>query len=330
MSKVKIVSFFGFPYEFQKTWFMSEHIPDFELSVVPSNCTDPQVCEYLKGVDIIIKGPGSPILNRNLLEAAKGVKLIQFGSVGYAPIDLPAATELGIPVANNPGFNSITVAEHAIMFMLVLKKWAGYANTELLKGNKAEINHPPVFKTGELYGKTVGILGLGNIGKQVAKRLQGFGVKILYNKRNRLSVEDESSLGVDYRTFTQLLTESDILTIHLPLSDETQGLIGRKELYSMKKGAILVNTARKQIVDEDALIEVLREEHLAGVACDVPLEDDEVEQLGKRFDGIPNVMFTPHMASAAPEVGERFVIQMQENLGRFFRGEPVLNLINEV
>ena len=329
MSKVKIASFLGFPLEYQKSWFVSEHIPDFELSLIPDKWTESEICEQVNGADIILKGPGSPILNREILSAARDVKLIQFVSVGYAPIDLPAATELGIPVANNPGINSITVAEHAVMFILVLKKWAAYAHMELMQGRKVELNNPPaLYRTGELSGKTVGILGLGNIGRQVALMLRAFGVNILYNKRSRLSPEAEEELGVQYRSFSQLLKESDVLTLHLPLSDETRGMIGREELYSMKKGAFLVNTARKQIVDEDALIEALRTEHLAGAAMDVPFEDEELSQLGEKYAGISNLMFTPHIASMAPEVGPRATRQVRENVERRLKGEPVLHLVN--
>ena len=328
MSKAKIVSFLTFPHEYQKTWFDSKDIPEHELYLIPENCTDAEICEQIKGADIIIKGPGMPYLNREILATIKDSKLVQFAGVGYAPIDLPASTELGIPVANNPGINSITVAEHAVMFILVLKKWAAYAHMELLKGRKAELNKGPIYKTGELYGKTVGILGLGNIGRQVAERLRAFGVKILYNNRNRLSLSEEETLGVEYRSFNHLLEEVDVLTLHLPLSDETTGLIGREQLQRMKRGAFLVNTARKQIVDEDALIEALRSEHLAGAAIDVILEDDEIAQMGKVYEGIPNVMFTPHIASMAPEVFLRMIKQMRENVTRVFRNEEPLHIVN--
>ena len=328
MSKAKIVSFLGFPLDYQKSWFASEEIPENELFLIPQNCTDAEICEQIRGADIIIKGPGKPYLNREILSTITDTKLLQFVSVGYAPIDLPASTELGIPVANNPGINSITVAEHAVMFILVLKKWAAYAHMEFLKGRKADLGRPPILKTGELYGKTVGILGLGNIWRQVAERLRAFGVRVLYNKRNKLSPEEEESLGVEYRSLNELLEESDILTLHLPLSDETTGLIGREQLQMMKKGAFLVNTARKQIVDEDALIEALRSEHLAGAAMDVPLGDDEIAQLGKRFEGVSNIMFTPHIASMAPEVGPRAIKQMRENVTRVFRNEEPLHIVN--
>jgi len=328
MNRTKIVSFLTFPFEYQKTWFDSPDIPEYELYLIPPNCTDAEICDQITGADIIIKGPGMPYLNREILSTIQDTKLLQFVSVGYAPIDLPASKELGIPVANNPGINSITVAEHAVMFILVLKKWAAYAHMEFLKGRKADLGKPPMMKTGELYGKTVGILGFGNIGKQVAIRIRAFGVRILYNKRNRLSPKEEERLGVEYRPLNQLLEESDILTLHLPLSDETKGMIGREQIQKMKKGAFLVNTARRQIVDDDALIEALRDEHLAGAAMDVPLEDDEIAQLGKMYEGIPNLMFTPHIASMAPEVGPRAIKQMRENVVRVFKNEDPLHIVN--
>jgi phosphoglycerate dehydrogenase-like enzyme len=325
--KTKIVTFLGFPYEYQKSWFTSEHIPEYELVQIPPNSTDLDLCERIRGADA--RAPGQPYLSREILSAAEGVKLVQFVSVGYAPIDLHSATELGIPVANNPGINAIAVAEHAVMFILALRKWAAYAHSELIHGRKARLNVPPMFRTGELYGKTVGILGLGNIGMKVAERVHSFGAKILYYKRSRLSMEEEERLGVEYRPLDQLLEESDVITLHLPLSDETEGMLGREQLYKMKKGAFLINTARKQIVDEDALVEALRDEHLAGVAMDVALTDAEAEQLSKRFEGIKNVMFTPHIAGVAPEVGRRAVPQMRDNILRVLKNEEPLYVVNK-
>jgi lactate dehydrogenase-like 2-hydroxyacid dehydrogenase len=257
----------------------------------------------------------------------RNVKLLQFLSIGYDTVDMKAANELGITVANNPGFCAIPVAEHTIMSMLTLMRYAAYSHMELVKGNwvQKEIG----FKLGELNGKTVGILGLGSIGTEVAKRLRGFNVKILYHKRNRLDKETEKELGVEYSSLERILEESDVLTIHVPLTDETRGLIGRDEIARMKKGAILINTARGPIVDEAALAEALKDGRLMGAAIDVPrYGEGELTQLVNTFQGVENVLLTPHVAAISPEAEIRWSKQFSENVFRVLRGETANYIVS--
>jgi glyoxylate reductase len=198
---------------------------------------------------------------------------------------------------------------------------------ELVKGNW--VQHEVEFKIGELNDKTVGILGLGSIGTEVAKRLKGFNVRILYNKRNRIDEAKEKDLGVEYSSFDRLIEESDIITIHVPLTDDTRGLIGRDEIARMKKGAILINTARGPIVDEAALAEALREERLMGAAIDVPrYGEGELPQLINTFKGIKNVLLTPHVSACSPESEVRWVKQFSENVFRVLRGEEAKFVVN--
>jgi phosphoglycerate dehydrogenase-like enzyme len=333
MSKYKIVSLLGFPEQVLRGWFSQRVDPSlFDVVVMPGGATEEEICDLVEGATVLLKGPGKPFVNRRILEAAEGVRLVQFGSVGYADIDLDAATELGIPVANNPGWNSIAVAEHAIMAMLVLLKKTFYTHEALSRGIsvKDELRAPGNNMVWELYGKTLGILGLGNIGSQVAERARAFGPKILYNKRSRLTKEEEEQRGVEYRTFDQLLEESDVLTVHVPLYDDTRGMIGRKQMAKMKKGAILINTARRDIVDEDALAEALREDRLSGAALDVPREPDEIPVLHEKFAGVKNILYTPHMSGGTRESMARAVVQMNENTARLLNGEKPFYLVNDV
>jgi len=327
----KIASFLGYPVETQRGWFNAASAPEIELSLVPRGSSTDEIIEKLKGADIILKGPGT-YLTRDILLTNQGVRLIQFVSAGYDAVDLKAATELNIPVANNPGFPSIPVAEHTLMAMLVLMKHAAYGHTELLKGNWAQDELET--KIRELPGKTVGIIGLGNIGLEVAKRSRAFGTRILYNKRSRLTVDMERELGLEYRPMDQLLEESDILTIHVPLTDDTRNLIGRDEIAKMKRGAILINTARGPIVDEVALAEALREGRLAGAAIDVPRGQEDgatrARQLSANFGGIKNTLLTPHVASMSPEADARCIKGFTENVVRALRGERPQFLVNDV
>ncbi len=323
----KIVSFYSaYPLETQRGWFKDEPELSIDLKIVPNGCSTEEMCNIVQDADIVLQVPGV-MLTREILENMGSVKLLQFLSIGYDAVDMKAANELGITVANNPGFCAIPVAEHAIMSMLTLMRWAAYSHMELMKGNwvQKEIG----FKLGELNGKTVGILGLGSIGTEVAKRLRGFDVRILYNKRNRLNEAAERELGVEYCSLDRLLEESDVLTIHVPLTDETRGLIGRDEIASMKKGAILINTARGPIVDEVSLAEALKEERLMGAAIDVPrYGEGELPQLVKTFQGVKNVLLTPHVSAFSPEAEVRWSKQFTENVFRVLRGETANHVVN--
>lgn len=162
------------------------------------------------------------------METAENLKFIQHYGSGYDSIDIKAATELGIPVANNPGWNSTSVAEHTLMLILMTLKKAIYSYKKSLEiGWKIENNERSrlVNEVWELKDKTLGLIGLGNIGKEVVKRAQAFGPKIIYFKRNKLTEEEEKQLGVEYRSFEELLSESDIVSLHLPLNEDTRGLI---------------------------------------------------------------------------------------------------------
>jgi lactate dehydrogenase-like 2-hydroxyacid dehydrogenase len=326
----KIVSFFQmYTPEQQKAWF-KDKIPNLQIDVVSKTCPLGEVCDMVSDADIILHVPGIYIA-REMLEAAKKVKLVQFISVGYDNIDLKAATDLGIPVANNPGFPSIPVAEHTVMSILVLLKQAAYTHSELFKGNWNVQSEVTEGKIGELTRKTVGILGLGNIGIEVAKRLKPFGPKIIYNKRNRLSSEDEEALGIEYADFNELIAKSDIVTIHMPLTPETKNIISRDQIAKMKPGSYIINTARGPLVDEAAVADALREGKLAGAAFDVPrYAEGDVPKLLSTFAGIKNILITPHTSSSSPESEERCVQGFTTNVERVFRGEKPMFIVNGV
>jgi phosphoglycerate dehydrogenase-like enzyme len=333
MGKFKLVSFLGYPLPVMRAWVSETLDPDrLDIVAIPEGASEDTICEMVEGATCILKGPSRPIINRRMLEAAQGVKLVQFGSVGYAAIDLEAATSLGIPVANNPGWNAVSVSEYTIMAMLVLLKKTFYTHEALSRGVsvKPELRAPNNILVWELHGKTVGILGLGAIGSQVAHKARAFGARILYNKRNPLTPEREEEMGVEYRTLDRLLEESDILTVHVPLYDATRGMIGREEIARMKQDAILINTARKDIVDEEALSEALREGHLSGAALDVPRDPEDTSLLHKKFEGVKNMLYTPHMSGGTKEAMLRSRIQGMENVMRLYRKEQPLYIVNEV
>lgn len=295
-----------------------------DVVVVPRGLSEEEVCRAVEGATLIMALPGRPpYVNRRILEAARGVKLVHFGSVGYDNIDLEAATELGVPVANNPGWASIAVAEHTLMLILSTLKKALYVYTKTVQKGWEQGERFRFFgEPRELRGKTLGILGLGAIGREVAKLAGAFGAKILYNKRSRLPGAEEEELGVEYRTFDRLLEESDIITVHVPLTDETRGMIGKDEIAKMKDGAIIVNTARNEVVDESAVREALKEGKLSGWGTD--FEPDSP------LTGLDHIMMTPHTATITKEALARSFKQFFDNICRLLEGNKPDFLVNDV
>lgn len=332
MSKIKIVSFLPITAEVLSSRIAERIDPaTVEIVAVPKKPTEEEACQAVEDATVILTWPRGPYFTRKILEAARGVKLIQFMSVGYDQIDLQASSELKIPVANNPGWNAVAVAEHTIMSIMVLLKKAFYAHQGTTRGEWLQqelvIDNKHVL---ELRGKTLGILGLGTIGREVAKRARAFQIRMLYNKRTRLSEEEERELDVEYCSFDRLLEESDILTVHVPLNDETRGLIGSEVIDKMKDGAILINTARSAIIDEAALAGALKKGKLSGAGIDVPRDHDKVSAFKNLFSNVKNVILTPHISGLTKEAWEQSQVQTLDNVGRLLEGKKPFHLVNDV
>lgn len=327
MKKFKVVSFIPQPVEAQKSWlfnYVDQESIDF--TVADQGLSEEQVCELVSDCNLIIASPVMPYLNQKILESAESLKRVQFASVGYDKVDLAVADDLGIPVANNAGLNAVTVAEHALMMLLVLQRKAFLMHDEVMQGIWPDVTPGDMW---ELRGRTLGILGLGAIGTELAKISRGFGVKILYNKRNRLSSEEEAELRVEYRPFSKLLEESDILSVHVPLNEDTRHIIDYNQISKMKDGAILINTARKDVINEEAAAQALRAGKLYGVGIDVPKTSEErAEELRRLFRG-HNAIITSHTASVSGQIVDRFTHRLSQFMLRSVNGEPPLYPVNE-
>ncbi|MGB9704922.1 MAG: 2-hydroxyacid dehydrogenase [Pyrobaculum sp.] len=254
------------------------------------------------------------------------VKLIQQPSTGYDHIDVESCAKRGIPVANIGGANAISVAEHTIMLALMLLKRAVYAHERLVGGQWTQGELMNII--GEIYGKTWGVLGMGRIGREVAVRAMSFGAKVVYYDVVRK--EDVEKLGVEYRPFNRLLAESDILSIHVPLTPQTRGMIGERELRIMKPNAVLINVSRGEITDEAALAKAVREGWIAGVGVDVfstepPPHDHPLLQAAR--EGL-NVIVTPHIAGATNEARMRIINVTLENVFKVLAGLKPDNVVN--
>ena len=257
------------------------------------------------------------------------LKLVQLLSAGYDRFNIEAATQLGILVANNGGANKIAVAEHTILLILALYKKLCKHHSELKNGVwLREKDHP--LRLFELAGKNVGLLGFGNVGKALAKRLMGFETNISYFDVVRYSVE-EKELNIHYLPLDELLMWSDIVSIHVPLLNTTKNLIGKKELDLMKSSAILINTARGEIVDEESLYTALKNNKIAGVGLDVFAQENEIqrgEYVSPLFT-LDNVVISPHYAGHTYDTWLRRIEMGYQNIVRIANGEEPLYVVNK-
>jgi D-3-phosphoglycerate dehydrogenase len=258
-------------------------------------------------------------LPAELLEAAPRLKLAHKWGVGVENIDQAVARARGIKIARTTGSNAIPVGEFAVGLMLAVGRRIVAAHQSMLEGRwaKNEVWRQSIL----LSGKTVGIIGLGAIGKQVAQRVAGFGCSVLYNNRSPLPAATEAELHVAYRSLPDIIAESDFLCLTCPLTPETRGMIGRDALATMKPSAILVNVARGGIVVETDLVAALKSGQIAGAAIDV--FDPEPPAPDNPLLHLPNVVVTPHCASTAFETSRTGVRHWLRNIQLVARGEAV-------
>jgi phosphoglycerate dehydrogenase-like enzyme len=262
-------------------------------------------------------------LPANAFVGASRLKLVQHQGVGYNKTDVAAAAARRIPVAICPSGTSIGVAEHVFLLILALYKRLLLANTTLREGKfyQWELRS----KSFELYGKTLGIIGLGRIGQEVAHRAQAFGARVIYFDTMRASTESENRFQARFMTLDECLANADIISLHLPLTPLTHHFIGRRELACMKSPSILINTARGPLVDETALVESLRSGQLAGAGLDVfEVEPPPIDHPLFRLD---NVVLTPHIAAGTVDA---LVIKMDAcfgNMLRVARGELPVDVV---
>src|SRR5579871_1235717 len=255
-----------------------------------------------------------------LLEKANGLKVIGRAGIGVDNVDIPAATARGIIVMNTPFGNSITTAEHAITLMLSLARQIPEADASTRAG-KWEKNK---FLGVEIFGKTLGIIGCGNIGSIVADRAIGLKMKVIaYDPY--LSVERALHLGVEKVELDELLRRADFITLHTPLTDKTRNIINAQALGRTKKGVRLINCARGELIEEAALLEALKSGHVAGAALDVFRE--EPPPPSPLFE-LPNVVCTPHLGASTTEAQENVALQVAEQMSDYLLRGAITNAVN--
>jgi phosphoglycerate dehydrogenase-like enzyme len=288
--------------------------PGFEVSWLPFRAPDEEKIPLLEEADFLVLHPAK--LSADLMRRAKKLRLIQLLTAGYDEIDLGLAAELGVPVATNGGANAWAVAEHAVALLLTLYKRLVHCDRSVREGRWRE----PVtgFNTFEVGGKTLGLIGAGKIGRKVARRLAAFECSVVYY--DVVAAPDiEEDLGARRVSLDELLREADIVSLHVPALPETTGLINRETLSAMKKNAVLINTSRGAAVEEDALVEALKEERILGAGLDVFSE--EPIPADHPILELENVVLSPHTAGHAYEGWFRRTQFAWENIQRVAAGQ---------
>jgi glyoxylate reductase len=268
----------------------------FDLTVSPHNAPMPreELLKTLPGHEGLLPMLVDKI-DAELLDAGAGsLRMVANYAVGFNNIDLDAATSRGIAVSNTPEVLTDSTADLALALMLAVARRMVEADVLTRPGRFP--GWGPMFMLGaDVHHKTLGIIGLGRIGRATARRAQGFDMKVLYNQRTRLDPQKEQELGVEYRGLDELLAESDFVSPHVPLTPETNRMIGQRELNLMKSTAFLVNTARGDIIDEAALVKALENGVIAGAGLDVYENEPE---LHPGLLKLKNVVLIPHLGSA--------------------------------
>lgn len=279
--------------------------------------------ERVVGVDALLSLLTDKIDAELMDKAGPSLKIISNYAVGFDNIDLDEAKKRGIVVTNTPSKEvNEAVAEHTWALILALSRRIVEADEATRRGGYYGWD-PDIFLGRSLVGKTLGIIGLGNIGTMVARRAKGYEMNVIYNKHNP-DPEAEKELGVKFASLDELLSTSDFISLHIPLTEETRGLINKETLGKMKRGSYLVNTARGPIVCEQDLAEALRTGVLAGAALDV-FENEP--NINPELLAMENVILTPHIASSTWEARLKMTDQAVSAILDFFSGKTPENVV---
>lgn len=272
----------------------------------------------VKDADIVIVGRYG--FSKEAFHASRNLRMVSVWQTGYDHINIETATEQGIIVSNVPDYAFDSVAEMVFSLVLNLMRKVHIADSRLREGNFDWRD----YIGNQLMGKTMGVIGTGSIGEKVIQIAHGFNMNVL-SVTGHPSEEKARKLGIKFVDIDTLIAESDIVTLHVPLTPSTEKMIGAKELAKMKKSAILINTARGKVVDETALVEALKRKEIRGAGLDV--FEKEPLQADHPLTGLENVVLTPHIAFLSEESLEECTYVCVENVEKFVAGRPQ-NIVN--
>ena len=262
-------------------------------------------------------------IDARLMDAAPQLKVISNMAVGYDNIDVAAASARGIPVGNTPGVLTETTADFAFALLMAAARRIPEAQ-QYIRDGEWRTWHPTVLSGQDIYGATLGIVGFGRIGQALARRAAGFGMRALAHSRSPSAQMAE--MGAEWRALDDLLRESDFVSLHLPLTDATRHIIGARELALMKPSAILINTARGGVINQQALFQALRDRTILAAALDVtepePIPPDDP------LLSLDNCLIVPHIASASVATRSKMAQMAVDNVIAGLRGQPLPTCVN--
>ncbi|MAF20439.1 MAG: D-glycerate dehydrogenase [Parcubacteria group bacterium] len=296
----------------------------YDVSVGPEGKISKQeLLDGVKGVDAILSVLTEKIDGSVMDAAGQQLKIVANYAVGYNNLDLEAAKERKVVMTNTPGVLTDTVADHTVTLLLSIARRVVEAD-KYTRAGQYQIWGPKLFLGGDLVDKVLGIVGLGRIGFAVAERMKkGFNMKVIYYDIKRNQALEEKH-GLEYRELDQLLSEADFISLHTALTDETRHLINAERLKLIKLTSYLINTSRGPIIDEKALVEVLKDKKIAGAALDVFEKEPELMPGLAKLD---NVIITPHIASATKGTRNKMAQIAANNVIAALEGETPPNLI---
>lgn len=287
----------------------------FDCVHLPADQYDP---ELLKTADcILLRGPKMPA--QVLDECAGKLRLIQRWGAGYDGIDSKHSTELGIYVSIAAGVNANAVAELTLALLLALYRNIVPLHQSTVNGGWSGTQW--LDRSFEIQGKTAGLVGCGNIGRQVAKKLTALGAKVIYYDPYRLKPEMEAEYALEYVSMDELLERADIISLHLPALDSTKGMVNKDFLNKMKPTAVLLNAARGSLVNEADLNEALRSGRIMGAALDSLAEEPPAAD--NPLFTCPNILITPHVGGTSADLSSSMAARVAANIISFFDGEPM-------
>jgi glyoxylate reductase len=262
-------------------------------------------------------------VNEELLRNAPKLRIAANVAVGFDNIDVPACTKRGVVATNTPGVLDETTADFAWTLLMAVARRLGEGEQLARSGNWKGWNLDQLCGA-DVWGKTLGIVGFGRIGRAVARRAQGFQMKVIYTDAIRAAEDVEKAVHAEYRDFNALLAESDFISVHVPLLPETRGLFDGPRFFRMKPTAYLINTSRGPVVDEAALVAALEANKIAGAALDVYENEPFIHPGLKRN----NVVLAPHLASASLETRTKMAVIAANNVVALFKGQRPANMLN--
>jgi lactate dehydrogenase-like 2-hydroxyacid dehydrogenase len=296
---------------------------NFSLKQVNYNSSEKEIKKSLSWANAVFFAPGR-YLKKNIIQSAKHVKIFQLWSSGYEKFNLKDSRAFGIPVCNNGSENSTAVAEHAVLMILALNKKLIHFYKRTVDGNWKNNSHG--FDLYELKNKKVGLLGLGKIGREVAKILKGFECQVFYFDIKRLSKKEEKKLSIIYKTKNQILRNADILSLHLHLNNQTKNYINKKNIKMLKKESLIINVSRAELIERNSLIKALKNKSIRGFGIDTHYTEPTIKN--DSLLKLENVLSTPHIAGSTIDTYKRVISKCLDNIKKALLGKKIKYIVS--